>query len=982
MSTDIFRQGGTKNGDSEKARRAIAAFRKLQPTLSAYARALTGKPAIKVVMSSDGGKTDSKSIYYRPPLSLGDDTKHERDLCMKRDDKLRQKCPACAIREQVLITIYHEIGHIAYDSFERTSKQVKADAVERAVREVGSKYSDKVARRLAMAPEYQKDSYIGLAGLISPFLPAIVNAIEDARINASVMRARPGTKVMFEAEATRVFTEGVEQTSPTGELVTLKWIDYPLNMQAAVGLYLKASGYDYTGWLRPEVIEALEDPDVKDALRGMHTLRSVTGVYEMSFPILAAMRRHGFFKSDIDPEVDEEQDDPPPFEDNSQNEEQSDGEEEQEGFDSGENQGGDGQPDSDSDDDTVSEGDGNSGGRDDSEDRGDEEGSGEADSGGSSDSGLGDDSDGPEESPQAGEGGEGSGEDRGEESEGQDGPDRDDDEGEASAGGDGGESDSSDGSDASDADESLGADDGRLGDDHWTGDRDGDDPQDSDGDENSGESEQSSHASGESSTDSPQSSEVVDADSDDASGDSSESERGEAEGLQNSSGPENSSDEPVSRDNVDGDLEPAEGSSDDASDYSVQEASAPTSDMGDRSSGGDDQEPSVPEGEPGEVADDGLGSDQSVSSDDGDPLDSGEDGPGTTVNKISSFDELDMGSPEQARDAVHDIAHPEDNPEIIEEMLTNYLDEDELDRAIAQVGYFETPSSNIFGVKEHYYDTRSDDAIAWTRRKNAWGYSNRELGIEGDFDPEEAILGPALMRMRVAFADNRRSREDRNRKSGKVDGRVLGRRVRFGDDRLFKTRSIPGKKDYFVVIGVDISGSTVGENIVLAKRAAMAQAELLTRMGIKFALYCHTGSWHAKPGDRDTGFDMDIYHVKDAEEPWTDVTRQRLRDIGPAVVNLDGHTIEYYRKLLDRRTETHRIIMYYTDGKMPAENHNEELVILQREIRICKQKGYTLMGVGINTDSPIEHGLDTVMVTGDEDIVKVVKHIERRLLNP
>lgn len=91
-------------------------------------------------------------------------------------------------------------------------------------------------------------------------------------------------------------------------------------------------------------------------------------------------------------------------------------------------------------------------------------------------------------------------------------------------------------------------------------------------------------------------------------------------------------------------------------------------------------------------------------------------------------------------------------------------------------------------------------------------------------------------------------------------------------------------------------------------------------------------------------------------------------------------TVEYYRKILDHRPETDKVILYYTDGKMPAENHDEELDILQREIRICRQKGYTLLGVGIRTDSPVRHGLDTVQVDGDEDIVKVVRHLEKRLV--
>lgn len=125
--------------------------------------------------------------------------------------------------------------------------------------------------------------------------------------------------------------------------------------------------------------------------------------------------------------------------------------------------------------------------------------------------------------------------------------------------------------------------------------------------------------------------------------------------------------------------------------------------------------------------------------------------------------------------------------------------------------------------------------------------------------------------------------------------------------------------------------------------------------------------------------DLDIYIIKEHNQPWNDEVKIALREIGPDNCNLDGHTLEYYRKYIERRPETDKIILYYTDGKMPAENHDEELVILQREIKVCKRKNITLLGVGIRTDSPVRHGLDTVQVDTDEDIVKVVRHLEKRL---
>jgi hypothetical protein len=65
---------------------------------------------------------------------------------------------------------------------------------------------------------------------------------------------------------------------------------------------------------------------------------------------------------------------------------------------------------------------------------------------------------------------------------------------------------------------------------------------------------------------------------------------------------------------------------------------------------------------------------------------------------------------------------------------------------------------------------------------------------------------------------------------------------------------------------------------------------------------------------------------------------------------------------------------------MPAANKDEEQDILEEEIKLCQQRGITLLGVGINTDSPKAYGMDTVRIDSDEDIIKVVEQLDRRLI--
>jgi cobalamin biosynthesis protein CobT len=122
-----------------------------------------------------------------------------------------------------------------------------------------------------------------------------------------------------------------------------------------------------------------------------------------------------------------------------------------------------------------------------------------------------------------------------------------------------------------------------------------------------------------------------------------------------------------------------------------------------------------------------------------------------------------------------------------------------------------------------------------------------------------------------------------------------------------------------------------------------------------------------------------MLEIKSPDQPWDKSAKTRLANIPPIYENYDGHNLEFLRKVLDARTETKRGIIYYTDGEMPAANGPEELVILQTELTNCRRKGYITLGVGINTDSPRQYGLDTVQVDSDDDIQLVIDQLGRKI---
>lgn len=961
---------------SEIARRSVQEANKMLPILNSYVRAITGKPISIKVSASDNGSTDGKYIYWRPPLALGAKLQHDRRLCDRRDPgDLGQLCPACKVREYVNVTIFHEMGHNIYETFAAITDLDKDQALENAIKEGGSKYAKKLTELMNDSEFMAQKSYLGFAEMISKWLPILVNALEDVRCNREMFEARPGTRKMFEAFANSVFGSGFEAVDPnTGEHTIAHWKTAELNAQSIIAVYCYGSGYKYDDWFDEKVVEALKDKKLRRIMDKLKAVRSSKGTYEIGFQVLNRLRELGFCKLPEDPKTGDEPQPAPP----------TTGEEE------------------------------------DNQDDGEEDDSGKPQTG-SSQPGRGDDSQ-PDSVPESEEDPSDSGEGRTGEDESDDGSDgRDDSSSDPDSGvSDDGDDGQSDSNDVDPGDSDSHDDDSRF------------DKSREDSNEAPDPEEQSEipGESGDSVDETRSEDEPDESSSNDESGDGTPEDEGESD-----SGDQSDS----------GGADKSEGSESGGGAGSGEGGSGDTGKVPDNNLSGDQDGtgiPQEPEGsergdrrqENGDVPNDGPGSDASSDELDGhdydsesrepdgvesSPLGSGEgsEQDGTSESpeiadqgsqdeegsKLSPDEVIDSGSHDEDGISVEDQApnFGEDIDKAIEQLnkwighLTDPNNSKAIEareamkKSIIQGMYFESPSSNIYGVREHKHQTSVDSKVKG--KNNAWdggayyeGYSRKNIGVEGDFDAPESVLGPALLQMRTAFEENQRAKYLHHQKKGKINQRVLGKRAPAGDERLFKHKILPGKRNYFVLLGLDVSGSTAGTNIVLEKRAAMAQAELCHRMGIDFAVFAHSGDQSDSNFDNDDwsswSIDLDIYIVKDAKDPWDEKCKNRLRSLGPDAANLDGHTIEYYRKYIEKQSATDKVIMYYSDGAMPAENHNEELEILQREIEVCKKKNITLMAVGINTDSPRRHGLDTVRVNGDSEIVEVVKHLERRLL--
>lgn len=980
MSTEAISRGrnlvSSPKDRDERAQAAVKVFRSMQFALTGYARAITGDKRVRVEIDGGVPRTDGKVIYYRPPIALGDKTPHDRYYCDKRGDDGLQLCPACKVREEVLVNIYHEIAHIAFDSFGEADDAAKAAAIRAAVDQWGGSYAEQINKMFERAPVSLTRSYYGLAQLISPFMPHLLNCLDDARVDSSMFRARKGTRKMLTADTFSLLRDGIPQAD--GEMKHHS--EAPLNSQAALACYLAGAGY--VGWeqyLHEKIGQDFKDRELMHMLTKVRTAPAIGDVYALSFGVLARLRELGYF---LTPEEQQEQEKPDEPKDKQEGNTEDEAESSATPEASPESDESEGQAEADA----SSAGSSNPGQESSTDDSGedaeDSEGDDSGEAGSDESAGASEDADSDSGSPEAGEEpaeepdggvepGDQAGEGAGEDSE-PSGDGGDDQPSEPSEGPDAGVGDDSE--DSGEAPEQPGQ--GAPSEETPEGDEEG------------------SAGMGDGSTEGEA---VDDADSDEVPegsdagpGPDGESDAGAGPGAGDSEADQSPDGEPDStEDGSDGGGDPHDG------DQVGEDLAGPGGDAagegdrqldehnGDREAGeeqvsdetgGDTGEPSDAQlGDVDHPADAGEGADDDGDRPDGvDVFESGAD-QGLGGVEVDAKPLPEYGT-EQDVAAALEAAHADHGDQQADagDQQAEQADQAAIVLAIIQGMYFETPSLGVGGVEEHHY---GPGVRGWDKAR----FDSDSLlmfGVICDMEIPEGVLGPMLLKTRRIFSDNKTSSYQPNLKSGRINNKVLGRRAWSGDDRLFGKKRIPAKKDYAVQIMVDISSSNLGDNLALLKRAVKAQAELLHRAGVEFSVMAHSAS-----GNRfGTGdYVMHLHHIKSFDEPWNDEVQNRWTDIVAVGGNLDGHAMEYARKELLKTTATDKILMYYTDGKMPAANKDEELEVLQRQIKLAKRDGITLMGVGIRTDSPIRHGLDTVEVHDDDDLKKVVEHLGKRL---
>lgn len=267
----------------EQAATAVRVFQTMCPELSVFASVLVGRdPEGRSAIKVKAGPvtcTDGRIIYIRPDARLSRAFTDEDWSDIKAG-------------------LFHEVAHIAFDSFAAVLNQDRLDAIDH----VTSSMEDSL-RRDALLREFEKAAkaapdaegginYKGLSSVFHPLMPMLVNALEDARVEHLLFQAKPGTHKHLERQRTYIFD------APREEIVArigTPWNERPADSQMIIGCYLLGAGYAPEGRLSESAATDLRtiEPLVLAAVGSL----TINDVYARSFAVLTALQELGYLRN-------------------------------------------------------------------------------------------------------------------------------------------------------------------------------------------------------------------------------------------------------------------------------------------------------------------------------------------------------------------------------------------------------------------------------------------------------------------------------------------------------------------------------------------------------------------------------------------------------------------------------------------------------------------------------------------------------------
>lgn len=904
--------------------RAWAATRKLNlmlPMLERYARAVLRDPKVQVHSTARASYTDGKNIYIQPPMRLGDNMPHMVGSCGIRGENKRLICPACDVDEVVMSLLYHEVSHLAFGSFvtpEKLGRKAIAGLVVEWHPPTACEHGIEILEAMSKAK-----AYVEMVHYFDDRLPITMNGFEDARVNLSMLKVRPGTRVMLDARTHDVFTNPIEMADGSTRL----WHEMPIDVQVAIGMLLAASDYhEHFDALHEDAQDILADEVLVDLAAKIGDSKDV---HELAVHTADVWRRF----QDLGVMVKEKCVPPPPEDDEDQDnddKESDKSEESQPDEDAGEQPdlgslGNEGQP-------SPSDGDGEGGSStpNESDDKKEDDG---ADSSG----------DQRQSDPTASSGtgssstqGSGSGEnqrksgmstvpdaDKSEEDSGggnrvQDERDSESEDDLSSKGSSGSDGDG----DGNDADEQN-ADGGNAGQSEFD-----------DGEGDTGKELTDGETAGQESEGKGDPAEPADAESEGETTDDSGRPR-ESAGTGGGSGGggaggENGDDSEVEDDVRD--CGPDEGDESDPADFTpgtLEELIA-----------------AIQAGSLHEMFDDestdNFAMGHSVLNKHPDPI---EAEMWAAALLVAALQAHWFEGPSEQVGGVRIIEYGENN-------------------GVAGFNIANVRNTDLAPPYSVVGPIVNKGRVAFSPNKR----NRYESGLKsGKINPR------ALRRIPSGADDLFRKKHVAAKRSYHV---IITMDVSGSTASEAPSEHFP-----------DQSTLDMMQRSVFAQAEALDKLNISFEVWAHTADWFFTAKertdFFAKNRELDfPPMDIWLLQVKQPSDKWDADARERMHALRPLGGNLDGHTLQIMRKRADEmsRKFTNVIICYYTDGAMPASNAREEGRILKDETELCKRKGIPLLAVAAGTDSPKEWGFNTVRIDSDKDLTKVMEQLERAIM--
>lgn len=296
------------------------------------------------------------------------------------------------------------------------------------------------------------------------------------------------------------------------------------------------------------------------------------------------------------------------------------------------------------------------------------------------------------------------------------------------------------------------------------------------------------------------------------------------------------------------------------------------------------------------------------------------------------------GSTDMREEMDKELLLTEDELLAIDELSERYTSEDEEEkraRSETDETDFDLPVGGGFqNVCKH------------ARCQNIWVKCSKTPAVQKSYDAIVSSMSGSINGLASQLKRILHNRQEEN--VYKTSGKISMKRLNCGraTSRVFNKKRYPETSDIAVAIAVDISGSMYGENIVSARKTAIALAEVFGKLNIPIYIFGFTAD--------EAGYDVNHYHYLNWSNQKSD--RLRLLSISARSNNFDGYSIRYAAELLKRKDADKKLLFVISDGAPAAYAYNHVNGCQDVQLAVSEaNRVATTIGILLGGADPTKH---------------------------